>query len=123
MNTVIANVEKHRDLILGTMDYLWKHPETGYKEWNTHRYLAEIFRNLGYTLTEAGNIPGFTAQIDTGRPGPTVAVFGEMDGLVIPAHPDADPETGAVHACGHCAQAAALVGIAAALKERKRVTV
>ena len=117
MNTVIANVEKHRALILGTMDYLWKHPETGYKEWNTHKYLADIFRDLGYTLTEAGNIPGFTAECDTGRPGPTVAVFGEMDGLVIPGHPKCDPETGAVHACGHCAQAAALVGIAAALKE------
>ena len=32
-------------------------------------------------------------------------------------HPEADPETGAVHACGHCAQIAALLGLAAALKE------
>ena len=36
---------------------------------------------------------------------------------MIPDHPESDPETGAVHACGHCAQCAALVGIAAALKE------
>ena len=117
MNTVIKHVEKHRALILDTMDHIWKHPETGYKEWNTHKYLADIFRNLGYTLTEAGNIPGFITEVDTGRPGPTVGVFGEMDGLVIPGHPECDPQTGAVHACGHCAQVAALVGIAAALKE------
>ena len=110
-------VTKHRQKILDALDYIWKNPETGYKEWKTHAYLAEQFRALGYTLTEAGNIPGFTALVDTGRPGPTVAVFGELDALICESHPDADPETGAVHSCGHCAQAAALLGLAAALKE------
>ena len=110
-------VNKHRKLILDALDYIWKNPETGYKEWKTHKYLKDAFEQLGYELTEAGNIPGFTTLIDTGRPGPTVAVFGEMDGLNIPGHPDADPETGAVHACGHCCQVAALLGLAAALKE------
>ena len=110
-------VEKHRQLILDCVDYLWKNPETGYREWKAHAYLTKAFRDLGYTLTEAGNIPGFTALADTGRPGPTVAVFGELDSLICANHPEADPETGAVHSCGHCAQAAALLGLAAALKE------
>ena len=39
-----------------------------------------------------------------------------MDGLLIPDHPDADPETHAAHACGHNAQCAALYGVAAVLK-------
>ena len=117
MEKYVQYVEKHRELILDALDYIWKNPEIGYKEWKTHRYLAAEFEKLGYELKEAGNIPGFTAEIDTGRPGPTVLVFGEMDGLVIPEHPEADPETGAVHACGHCAQVAALLGLAAALKE------
>ncbi len=43
--------------------------------------------------------------------------MGELDSLLCAEHPDADPETGAVHCCGHAAQAAALLGIAAALKE------
>jgi len=55
-------------------------------------------------------------DIDTGRPGPRIAVFGEMDSLVIPTHPECNPETGAVHACGHHCQSAALLGVAAALK-------
>lgn len=110
-------VEKHRQIILDALDYIWKNPETGYKEWKTHAYLEEAFAKLGYELTLAGDIPGFTAEVDTGRPGPTVAVFGEMDSLICETHPEADPETGAVHACGHCAQAAALLGLAAALKE------
>ena len=117
MEKYIAMVEKHRTLILDALDYLWANPEVGYKEWKTHKYLKDAFEKLGYTLNEAGNIPGFVTTVDTGRPGPTVLVFGEMDGLNIPEHPDADPETGAVHACGHCCQVAALLGLAAALKE------
>ncbi|MBQ7624677.1 MAG: M20/M25/M40 family metallo-hydrolase, partial [Clostridia bacterium] len=62
-------------------------------------------------------IPGFYADIDTGRPGPKILVFGELDGLLIPNHPECDKETGAVHACGHNAQCAALLGLAAALRE------
>ena len=117
MDKYIAMVEKHRQLILDALDYIWANPEIGYKEWKTHAYLKAAFEKLGYRLTEAGNIPGFVTTLDTGRPGPTVLVFGEMDGLIIPDHPDADPQTGAVHACGHCCQVAALLGLAAALKE------
>ena len=117
MNPYIAYVEKHRDLMFDAMDYIWNNPETGFKEWKAHAYLEKAFTALGYELTKAGNIPGFTALADTGREGPTVAVFGELDSVLCAAHPAADPETGAVHACGHCAQAAALLGLAAALKE------
>lgn len=117
MSDFAKYVEKHRDLILDSLDYIWKNPETGYKEWKTHKYMKDIFEKLGYELIEAGDIPGFTAEVDTGKEGPTVAVFGEMDALICATHPEADKETHAVHSCGHCAQAAALIGLAAALKE------
>lgn len=117
MEKYIALTEKYRKLILDTEDFLWSNPESGYREWKAHEYLKNIYENLGYEVKEAGNIPGFIAEADTGIPGPTVAVFGEMDALLIPEHPESDPDTGAVHACGHCCQNAALVGVAAALKE------
>ena len=69
-------VDKHASLILSAFDYIWKNPETGYREWKTHRYLKDAFETLGYQVTEASNIPGFIAEADTGRPGPTVLVFG-----------------------------------------------
>lgn len=117
MKQYMDMVAKHRQLILDALNYIWKNPETGYKEWKTHAYLEEAFAKLGYELTLAGDIPGFTALVDTGREGPTIAVFGELDALINRSHPECDPETGAVHSCGHCAQAAALLGLAAALKE------
>lgn len=110
-------VTKHRERILNTFEYIWANPETGYREWKTHAYLKQQFEELGYTVTEAGTVPGFIVDIDTGREGPTVGIFAEMDGLLIPEHPEADKETGAVHACGHVCQTASLVGVAAALKE------
>lgn len=113
----LQHAAKNAKLTLDALDYFWKNPETGYKEWKANAYLAERFEALGYTVVPAGNIPGFCAQLDTGRPGPCVAVFGELDALVVESHPQCDPETGAVHSCGHCCQAAGLLGLAAALKE------
>ncbi len=109
-------IEKNKELILETFSYIWRNPETGYKEWKTHQFLKDKFEALGYTVVETEGIPGFYAEADSGKPGPTILLFAEMDALIIPSHPDADPETGAVHACGHCTQTAAAVGVAAALK-------
>ena len=94
-------VNKHRERILNAVDYFWKNPETGYREWKGHQYLADAFRELGYDLTEAGNIPGFYTDVVTGRPGPLVLVMGELDSLLCDTHPEADPQTGAVHRVSH----------------------
>ena len=117
MHKLVTAVEKHTEAIEKAYEFFWKNPETGYKEWKGHKYLADAFRALGYELTEAGNIPGFYTDLNTGRPGPLVLVMGELDSLICTTHPEADPETGAVHSCGHCCQSAALLGLAAALKE------
>lgn len=110
-------VSKNSKLILDAFDYIWQNAETGYREWKTHNYLKEKFLSLGYKIVEAQNIPGFYAEIDTKKEGPTIAVFAEMDAIIVPTHPDADKETGAVHACGHATQTASILGLAAALKE------
>ena len=110
-------VEKNASFIREAHDFIWAHPETGYREWKTSAYLEEKFEKLGYTLVRAGDIPGFYADLDTGREGPKVLIMGELDSLIVSDHPEADKATCAVHACGHSAQASALLGIAAALKE------
>lgn len=117
MKDIKIAVEKYRSLILEAERYIWAHPETGYKEFETSKYLAEQFEKLGYDLTYADGITGFYTRIETGREGPEVMILGELDSIICPAHKDADKVTGAVHSCGHNAQCAALLGIAAALKE------
>lgn len=112
---LLGCVEKHRQLIFDAERHIFYTPEPGFREWKTAAYLAEKFRELGYELTEAGNVPGFYTDLDTGRPGPRVLVMGEMDALGCGSHPNA--VDGIAHACGHNAQSAGLLGVAAALKE------
>ncbi len=117
MQKLLNAVEKQRSLMAAAADYIWKNPETGYKEFKTNKYLAEQFENLGYKLTYADGITGFYTVVDTGKPGPTILVLGELDSIICPTHPDADKTTGAVHSCGHHIQTSTLLGIAGALKE------
>ncbi|MBR7110814.1 MAG: amidohydrolase [Clostridia bacterium] len=117
MEKLMQGVEKHKKLILDAERYIWAHPETGYKEVETSKYMEEKFVELGYDIVKAENITGFYTVLDTGKPGPTVLIFAELDSIICPAHPESDKETGAVHSCGHNAQCAGLLGVAAALKE------
>ena len=112
---IVRNVDKHRQEILDAERWIWKHPEVGYTEWQTQDYLLDVFRSYGYDPILAGNIPGFYVDLDTGRPGPTLAIMGEMDALDIAGHPES--VNGMTHCCGHNCQCAEMVGIAAALSE------
>ncbi len=113
--SLTAMVDRHAKTVLDAERWLWVHPQTGFTEWEAHGYLTNAFVKLGYKLTCAGNIPGFYTDLDTGRPGPKVCVMAELDALDIPAHPEA--VNGIAHLCGHHGQCAALLGLAAALKE------
>ena len=135
LSSLISAVEAARPLILAAERHIWQNPEPGYREWKTHAYLKDQFEALGLApktfdripasiaIQSAKDgqdrvfkpIPGFYVDFDTGRPGPRLAIFGELDSLIVPSHPECDKETGAVHSCGHNAQCAALLGIAAAL--------
>lgn len=112
---ICRRIEENKVWMDNAVNYIWAHPEVGYKEWKTSSYLEEQFLKLGYSLTKPSDIPGFTAEWDSGVPGPTVAVLGELDALMCATHPDADPVTKAVHACGHLVQVSAMLGIAATL--------
>ncbi len=118
---IVKNVEAHRQEILDAERWLWAHPQVGYTEWQANEYLIERFEAMGYKLVRAdqdpnfGKIPGFYTDVVTGKPGPTLAIMGELDALDIANHPES--VNGMTHCCGHHAQAATMLGIAAALKE------
>ena len=107
MEKIKNAVEKNKQLILDAERWLWAHPETGYKEWESSKYISDIFENLGYDLVKPGDIPGFYTVIDTGKPGPEILILAELDSIICPSHPESNPQTGAVHSCGHHAQGAA----------------
>lgn len=98
-------------------DDVFAHAELGFKEERTAALVADALRRLGLQVEEGLALTGVRARLRGARPGPTVCVLGELDGLPVPDHPQADPATGAAHACGHNAQLAHLLGVARALVE------
>nr|MDD6336428.1 amidohydrolase [bacterium] len=105
-----------RDFIIDLGRDVYAHPETGFKEQRTAQAVAQRMRHLGLEPEVLEEVPAVRAVIDTGRPGPVIAIMGEMDALLCAGHPDATPD-GVVHACGHHGQLAALLGAAAGLLE------
>ena len=47
MEMIKNAVEKYRDMILEAERFVWKHPETGFRETVTSGYMEEKFRALG----------------------------------------------------------------------------
>lgn len=108
-------VEARADDIIAAGEWIWRHPEVGFKEHKTAEYTAGIFKGLGLDVEENIGLTGVQARVSGRTERPNVAVIGELDALLIPEHPDADPVTGAVHSCGHNCQMANLIGAAMAM--------
>ena len=118
MQEIFDRIDDGKEIILNAERSVWKTPELGFREWKTHAFLKGEYEKLGYKVNEFKDIPGFYVDIETGRKGPKIAVFGELDAICVPSHKDSDKVTGAVHACGHNGQSAALLGVAIALTDK-----
>lgn len=112
---VIAAVESRRQEIIDLAEKILHNPELGYREEKTAALVCAELEKLGLTVRTGLAITGVRADIDSGKPGPRIAIMGELDALPVPSHVFADPATGAAHACGHHAQLAMMLGAAAAL--------
>lgn len=114
---VCRAIDARRDDILSLAEDIRLHPELGFKEFRTAGVVSEHLKRLGIAHETGLAITGVKGIL-TGKPGgPTIAYMGELDSIIVADHPDADPATGAAHACGHNAQIANLLGVAYGLAE------
>src|SRR5687767_7002372 len=91
-------IDRHADEIIGIGETIRRHPELGFKEVRTARLVEDTMRRLGLTPRTGLAMTGVRADLAGARgAGPTFALLGELDGLVVAGHPEADPRTGAVH--------------------------
>ncbi len=112
---VCETIDGKASLIIGLGDNIRRNPELGFKEFKTARLVEETFKELGLSPRGGLALTGVRAEARGVKDGPTFALLGELDGLVVAGHPVADPQTGAAHACGHNAQIAGLLGAATGL--------
>lgn len=114
---VAAEIDRHQDEIIAIAERIWADPELGFKEFRTAQVVMEEFGRLDLPQRSGLAITGVKAIADSGKPGPTVAIIGELDSILVADHPSANPETGAAHCCGHNAQIANMIGAGIALIE------
>jgi amidohydrolase len=108
-------VETRRDL--------HRHPELSNREVRTGKLVAERLRALGldevrYPVARTGVV----GVLKGGQPGPVVALRADMDALPIQETPDTpykSENAGVMHACGHDAHTAMLLGAAETLAKLK----
>jgi amidohydrolase len=114
---VCEAIDRRSERIVGLGEAIMDQPELGFKEQQTARRVSEVFGELELEHQRELALTGVKARLKGKRKGPTLALMGELDALIVPDHPRADPATGAAHACGHNAQIAGLMGAAYGLAE------
>jgi amidohydrolase len=117
---VFDAIDRRAEEIVRLGETIRAHPELGFKEVKTARLVEETLARMGLSPKSGLALTGVRADaVGRGGSGPTFALLGELDALVVAGHPAADPATGAAHACGHNAQIAGLLGAAMGLLDAR----
>ena len=102
--------------------HLHAHPELSFEEHATADYLALRLEERGVTRIERVAGTGLVATIEGARPGPTLAMRGDIDALPITEQSEApycSANHGVMHACGHDVHATLTLGVAEQLAARR----
>lgn len=126
--------QKAKDLLPKVIEwrrYIHQHPELSNREYNTSKYVADYLRTLGLEVQTGIAKTGVVAILRGAKPGPCVALRADMDALPIkeitglPYASSArsvlvGDSVSVMHACGHDAHTAMLLGAATVLSSMKK---
>lgn len=111
--------------------HLHQHPELGNREYKTAAYIVEQLKGLDLEIKTGIAKTGVVAILRGGKPGPVIALRADIDGLPVKervdiayASKDSTDYLGqkvpVMHACGHDAHTAMLIGTARLLSSMKK---
>lgn len=100
-----------------------EHPELGNREVRTAGVVAKKLRALGMEVKTGIGVTGVAALLRGGQPGPTIGLRADMDALPVTEQVDVPFKSkataqyrgetvGVMHACGHDAHMAMMLGVA-----------
>lgn len=107
-----------------------QHPELGNRETRTAKLVADHLKKLGLEVKTGVAHTGVIGMLKGGKPGPRLAIRADIDALPVTEEVDlpfaskvrstyAGQDVGVMHACGHDAHTAILLGVATALAGMK----
>lgn len=107
-----------RQEVLGWRRHLHQNPELSFLEQDTARFVEDTLKSLPGLDVTRPTATSVMARLHTGRPGKVLAIRADMDGLPIPEENDFEfrsQRPDVMHACGHDAHTAMLLGAAKVL--------
>ncbi|TAM87288.1 amidohydrolase [bacterium] len=110
------------DEVVTTRRDLHAHPELAFEEVRTSALVEARLRALGYEIRAGIAKTGVVGIVRTGKPGRTILLRADMDALPIEEENDLPFRStvpGKMHACGHDAHVAMLLGAARILMARR----
>ena len=114
---VCEAIAARKDDIIALGESIFNEPELGYKETKTAGKVERVFTELGIPFDSGLALTGVKGRMKGRQSKYSVAVIGELDAVVCPDHPNADPISGAAHCCGHNVQIAAMAAVGMGLKD------
>src|SRR5690606_31141329 len=111
---VPASEALHHEMTEWRRDF-HRHPELSFEETRTAGLVAQRLRDFGLDPVEGIGKTGVAAMIDSGKPGPSLALRADMDALPMDDRGGKDWQShtaGVAHTCGHDGHTAALLGVA-----------
>ncbi|NLN83864.1 MAG: amidohydrolase, partial [Firmicutes bacterium] len=123
VSKIIALSEKFFQQTVQLRRQIHKNPELGFEEYETAELIATTLKNLGWQVREGVAKTGVVGLLKGTKPGPTIALRADMDALPIDEQTDlsfASEHPGKMHACGHDAHVAILLGTALVLTELRQ---
>ncbi|TMC91470.1 MAG: amidohydrolase [Chloroflexi bacterium] len=109
------------DEVVELRRHFHRHPEVSFSEHETSVRITERLKELGLEIQPCPTETGAVAMLDTGKPGKTVMLRADIDALPILEESGVDfqsDEEGRMHACGHDAHIAMMLGVARTLVDR-----
>lgn len=116
-------VEKHGPRVRDLRWTIHRNPELSYQEEKTAVLVADTLRELGLEVRTGVGGHGVVGLLEGGHPGPCVALRADMDALPMEEKtglPNASTVKGVMHACGHDAHTAMLLGAAFVLADMRK---
>ena len=114
---VFDAIDDRADELVNLAQTILNQPEPGYREFKTAQLVCGKLAEMGLPFRSGLGLTGVRADLVGGSAGPTMALLGELDSLIVNEHPYADSATGAAHACGHHCQIGMLLGAAMGLNQ------
>nr|WP_091696237.1 M20 family metallopeptidase [Algoriphagus locisalis] len=113
----------YKEEVIANRRHLHANPELSYQEFNTAKFVKEKLQKIGISTIESKANTGWVALIEGKNPSKrVVALRADMDALPIIEANEVSYKSqnpGVMHACGHDAHTASLLGAAKILNEVK----